>query len=127
MNRYIGKMGTGAVDAWKFLMAIEGTPTFLAEVGKSVRIDLGRYCNPSLNYTLSVDEHTRTALGLEADPVIKDGFLEIRCTKIGSGKMTLSASVGKDNETENGIGGMSYTRDISIASRPFATSNGGWL
>ena len=59
--------------------------------------------------------------------VIKDGFLEIRCTKIGSGKMTLSASVGKDNETENGIGGMSYTRDISIASRPFATSNGGWL
>ena len=127
MNRYIGKMGTGAVDAWKFLMAIEGTPTFLAEAGQTAKIDLSRYCSPSQTYTISVDDAARTALGLETDPVIKDGFLEIRCTKIGSGKMTLSASVGKDNEIENGIGGMSYTREISIASRPSATSNGGWL
>lgn len=127
MSRYYGKMGTGAVDAWKFLMAIEGTPTFLAEAGQTAKIDLSRYCSPSQAYTISVDDATRTALGLDTDPVIKDGFLEIRCTKIGSGKMTLSASVGKDNETENGIGGMSYTREISIASRPFATSNGGWL
>ena len=127
MNRYIGKMGTGAVDAWKFLMAIEGTPTFLAEAGQTAKIDLSRYCSPSQTYTISVDDATRTALGLETDPVIKDGFLEIRCTKIGSGKMTLSASVGKDNEIENGIGGMSYAREISIASRPSATSNGGWL
>ena len=127
MNRYIGKMGTGAVDAWKFLMAIEGTPTFLAEAGQTAKIDLSRYCSPSQTYTISVDDAARTALGLETDPVIKDGFLEIRCTKIGSGKMTLSASVGKDNEIENGIGGMSYAREISIASRPSATSNGGWL
>ena len=127
MNRYIGKMGTGAVDAWKFLMAIEGTPTFLAEAGQTAKIDLSRYCSPSQTYTISVDDAARTALGLETDPVIKDGFLEIRCTEIGSGKMTLSASVGKDNEIENGIGGMSYTREISIASRPSATSNGGWL
>ena len=127
MNRYIGKMGTGAVDAWKFLMAIEGTPTFLAEAGQTAKIDLSRYCSPSQTYTISVDDAARTALGLETDPVIKNGFLEIRCTEIGSGKMTLSASVGKDNEIENGIGGMSYTREISIASRPSATSNGGWL
>ena len=127
MSQYIGKMGTGAIDAWKFLMAIEGTPTFLAEVGQTVKIDLSRYCNPSQDYTLSVDDAARTALGLETDPVIRNGFLEILCTKTGSGKMTLSTSVGKDNEIENGIGGMSYTREISIASRPFATTNGGWL
>ena len=30
-------------------------------------------------------------------------------------------------EKEDGIGGMSYSREISIISRPFATQNGGWL
>ena len=49
----------------------------------------------------------------------------LRC--IGSGKITLSASVGKDPNLEDGIGGMAYTREISIISRPFATDNGGWL
>ena len=29
-----GKMGVGAVDAWKFLMALEGTPTYLTSPGK---------------------------------------------------------------------------------------------
>jgi hypothetical protein len=28
---------------------------------------------------------------------------------------------------ENGIGEMTYSREISIVSRPFATDNGGWL
>ena len=127
MSKYIGQMGTGAVDAWKFLMAIEGTPTFLAKAGDVVHIDLSNYCNPALTYEISVDDASRQSLGLEADPVIKDGHLEICCKNIGAGKLTLKASVGKDESLEGGIGGMAYTREISIASRPFATSNGGWL
>lgn len=127
MNRYKGQMGTGAVDAWKFLMAIEGTPTLLAEVGKKMSIDISRYCNPLDNYTISVDEATKTALGLSSDPVIRNGRLEIECTKIGSGKITLGGAVGKDAEKEDGIGEMAYSRTLSIASRPFATENGGWL
>ena len=127
MSKYIGQMGTGAVDAWKFLMAIEGTPTFLAKAGDVVHIDLSNYCNPALTYEISVDDASRQSLGLEADHVIKDGHLEICCKNIGAGKLTLKASVGKDANLEGGIGGMAYTREISIASRPFATSNGGWL
>ena len=127
MSKYIGQMGTGAVDAWKFLMAIEGTPTFLAKAGDVVHIDLSNYCNPALTYEISVDDASRQSLGLEADPVIKDGHLEICCKNIGAGKLTLKASVGKDANLEGGIGGMAYTREISLASRPFATSNGGWL
>ena len=127
LGRYQGKMGTGAVDAWKFLMAIEGTPTLLAQAGKKVSIDISRYCNPLDDYTVSVDEAARTSLGLVSDPVIRNGRLEIECSKIGSGKITLSGKVGKDPEKEDGIGDMGYSRELSIASRPFATANGGWL
>lgn len=127
LGRYKGNMGTGAVDAWKFLMAIEGTPTVLTQAGKKMNIDISRYCNPYDEYTVTVDAATRTALGLSSDPVIINGKLEIECSKVGSGKITLSGAVGKDASKENGIGEMSYSREISIASRPFATNNGGWL
>ena len=127
LDKYQGKMGTGAVDAWKFLMAIEGTPTLLAQAGKKMSIDISRYCNPSDDYTVTVDAATKSALGLDSDPVIRNGKLEITCSKIGSGKITLSGAVGKDTEIEGGIGEMSYSRTLSIASRPFATNNGGWL
>lgn len=127
MDRYKGKMGTGAVDAWKFLMAIEGTPSFMAKVGEKVKIDLSEYCNPYNTYTVSIDEQSRTSLGLAGDPVISNGLLEIECTKIGAGKIVLTSSVGKDPDREDGIGGMDYSREISVVSRPFATENGGWL
>ena len=127
LDKYKGNMGTGAVDAWKFLMAIEGTPTLLAQAGKKMSIDVSRYVNPSEAYTISVDEATKNALGLASDPVLKNGKLEIECSKVGSGKIVLSGAVGKDKEKEGGIGEMAYSRTLSIASRPFATNNGGLL
>lgn len=127
LEQYKGQMGTGAVNAWRFLMAIEGTPSVMVEVGEKTSIDLSRYCSPSATYSIDIDEASSTSLGLTGAPVIKDGFLEVECTKVGAGKITLSSSVGKDPEKEDGIGGMSYSREISIISRPFATQNGGWL
>lgn len=127
LDRYYGKMGTGALDAWKFLMAIEGTPSFMAKSGETVKIDLSEYCNPYDEYQISIDQASRESLGLTSDPVIKNGYLEIQCNKIGAGKITLSSSVGKDTEIENGIGGIDYSREISVISRPFAANNGGWL
>ena len=127
MGRFKGKMGTGAVDAWKFLMAIEGTPSILVKAGSKEAVDLSQYCNLYDSYTINIDEASRNSLGLTSDPVIKDGRLEIECTKIGAGKITLSSAVGKDPEKENGIGEMAYSREISIVSRPYAAKNGGWL
>ena len=127
LGRYKGQMGTGAVDAWKFLMAIEGTPTILVQAGRKMNMDISRYINGSDNYTITVDDATKAALGLASDPVIRNGKLEIECSKVGSGKIVLSGNVGKDPDKENGIGEMSYSRTLSIASRPFATNNGGWL
>ncbi len=124
---YRDNMGTGLVDAWKFLMAIEGTPSVIVKAGAKSAIDLADYCNPSDSYEITVDEATKASLGLTADPVTRNGRLEIECGKVGAGKITLSAAVGKDNNMENGIGSMAYSREISIVSREFATDNGGWL
>lgn len=127
LGQYKGKMGTGAVDAWKFLMAIEGTPSVMVEAGKAVQIDLTDYCSGTGDYKISIDEASRKSLGLASDPVIRNGKIELTCSSIGSGRITISSAVGKDTEMENGIGEMEYSRVISIVSRPFATNNGGWL
>jgi hypothetical protein len=76
---------------------------------------------------LNIDESSKTSLGITQDPAISNGILEITCSKTGAGKVTICGEVGKDHEKENGIGGMGYSREISIVSRPFATRNGGWL
>lgn len=127
LSRYKGQMGTGAVDAWKFLMAIEGTPSIMVQAGKAMKMDVSRYVNPGTEYEVIVSQDTRTALGIEGDPVIRGGKLEITCTKTGSGKIRLTGAVGKDTGTEGGIGEMAYSRELSIVSRPFASNAGGWL
>ncbi len=124
---YKNNMGTGLVDAWKFLMSIEGTPSVIVKAGAKSTVDLADYCNPFDTYEINVDEASKASLGLTGTPAIKDGKLEIECSKVGAGKIVLNAAIGKDTNMENGIGSMAYSREISIVSREFATSNGGWL
>ena len=130
MEVYKGNMGVGAVDAWKFLMAIEGTPTKMVKAGEMSIVDLSDFLGGSaetISYVIEMDQASKDALGVIADPVIKNGKLEITCTKIGAGKIRFSSAVGKDNSMENGINDMEFSRELSIASRPYAASNGGWL
>lgn len=131
LGKYKGKMGTGAVDAWQLLMAIEGTPSVMTAVNRSISIDLDEYFGEGvashLGVTAVIDEASRRSLGIDADPQIKDGKMTLTCKAVGAGKITIQSSVGKDAETEGGIGSMEFSREISIVSRPFATDNGGWL
>lgn len=131
LSQYKGQLGTGAIDAWKFLMAIEGTPSVMAAVGETVRIDLDSYLGEGFagrsEVTVTVDGQTRQSLGLESDPVVRNGKLEITCTRVGAGKITVASSVGKDSAIENGIGGVGFSREISVIARPYVTENGGWL
>ena len=131
LSKYKGKMGTGAVDAWQFLMAIEGTPSVMVEAGSNAKIDLDGYMGESVaerfDLVVDIDAASRKALGIEADPVVRNGKLEVFCKAVGSGKITISSSVGKDTGMADGIGSMAFSREISIVSRPFATGNGGWL
>ena len=125
-----GQMGTGAVDAYRFLTAIEGIPSVLVKTGEKLSIDLSDYLGGTaghFDYKVSVDPKVKESLGLTADPVIRGGRLEMTCTKVGGGRIVLSSSVGKDSSREDGIGGLDFSREVSVISRPFASDCGGWL
>ena len=132
LGKYMKKMGTGSIDAWIFMMKIEGVPCLTAEMGKNGWVDVSEYFGTSsknLTYlSVEVSDKDREALGLAADPYMEYGRLYIHPTKMGSGKVTIKAVgggtvVGGDDV----VGGMEITQEVSIISRPFKVNNGGWL
>lgn len=127
---YKGKMGAGAVNAWQFLMALDGVPVIVVKKGEETTVDLADYIGSTtgnFNFKMSIDDASKSALGLTSDPVVTDGKLKMTCTKTGAGKIRFTASVGKDTDREDGITGLDFTKEISIVSRTYAASNGGWL
>ena len=136
---YKEKMGTGAIDAWKMLMAVEGTPTLTVKVlsasdkakGYSLESYFGGSASDLFYLDLECDNATKEALGLEDEPELRNGKLRIKPTKAGSGKIVIRAIAGYDpNEKvdgESNIGGMEIKRTISIMSRGVVSDNGGWL
>jgi hypothetical protein len=77
---------------------------------------------------VDVSSAVSASLGLENAPVVENGMLKFICTKAGSGKITVRAIAGGDKlGGGDSIGGMEFSREISIVSRPFTTKNGGWL
>ena len=129
---YYGLMGTGSVDAWKFLMQIEGTPSAVVKSGSQTDIPLADYFGghaADLTYLgIEISPAAKESLGIDTDPVLANGSLKITCTKVGSGKITIKAIAGGDIlGGGDSIGGMEISKEISVISRPFATNNGGWL
>lgn len=120
LSWYVGKMGTGAVDAWKLLMNIEGTPSYQVAVGQST-IDLtdvlGAPAAVLKNFSVEMDDDTRSSLGVTGELTVDGSRLSVSCTKTGSGYLTIHA------ESE----GMPVTRKISVICRPVVSGNGGWL
>jgi subtilisin family serine protease len=122
-----GKMGTGAVDAWQFLMALEGTPTYLTSPGKTLTINVAECIGETAatcGYTLDVSKETQDALGLNTWGIgTGNGNIELHCTKVGAGKIRFKSSIGGWEE----ISGLDFYKEISIVSRPSVADNGGWL
>ncbi len=128
-------MGTGAIDAWRLLMQIEGTPSLTVQKGADAKIALDQYFGPvasSLTYTkVTVSDEARATLGIVGDPYVKYGRLFIRCENEGSAKISVSAIAGGSEIAGQGsatMGGTEFTREVAILSRPAGVSeNGGWL
>ncbi len=132
LAKFYHKLGTGSIDTWLLMMQIEGIPSLIAETGKNQWMDLSKYfgtASASLTYIgVEVSDSDRKVLGLVQDPYIKYGRLYIHPTKMGSAKFTIKA-VGGGDEIGGGdkVGGMEVSQDVSVISRPFKSSNGGWL
>ena len=152
MAPYYHNMGTGSIDAWRLMMKIEGTPSSTLQLGKKQWVDLSSTfgtASVSLSYLkVDVPEQTVQDLGLQtiagtsqkAYPCVPEGDcyayiqfgrLYIHPTKIGSGKIAITAVGGGSHVGggDNPPGGMELEQDLSIIVRDTDGGNGtgGWL
>ena len=126
------QMGTGAIDTWKFLMNLEGTPNIVAKVGEESKVSLVPCFGgaaPNLTYTkIEISDDARQTLGIEGEPYINNGRLFVKCTKYGSAKISITAIAGGDTAATDAVmGGTEFTREVSLLSRDSIAENGGWL
>ena len=149
-SAYQYNMGTGAIDAWKLMMNIEGTPCLSVKVGLEKGYNLDAFFGEGSEYmtyeSVEIDRESMAAIGIKRKPYIKNGRLIINPCKVGSGKITIKAIAGGNNvagsvqgdmtgngdivtipNSNGGMGGMYITREISIISRGASSENGGWL
>ena len=152
MAPYYHQMGTGAIDAWRLMMHIEGLPTLTSGIGRQQWIDLTSAfgtASVSLTYlSIKVPEETAASMGLqkiaptntEKYPAVVDengyayvqfGRLYVHPMAVGSGKITINAVGGGDHVGggNNPPGGMILTQDVSLIARDTDGGNGtgGWL
>lgn len=154
MAPFYHQMGTGAIDAWRLMMHIEGTNSLTAATGKKQWIDLsGEFGSSSTSLTylaVEVPQSTVDALGLQeltpsktsgvnGTPVPETkcyayeqfGRLYIHPTKVGSGKISIRVVGGGDHlgGGDNPPGGYEVNREVSIIARQGGGGNGtgGWL
>ena len=152
MAPYYHQMGTGAIDAWRLMMHVEGLPTLTSQTGRQQWIDLTSSfgtASVSLTYLgVEVPQATVDALGLQkiaptnteeypaaVDPngyaFVQFGRLYVYPTKIGSGKLSVSAVGGGDHigGGDNPPGGMELVQTVSLIAREAdgGNGNGGWL
>ena len=132
LKPYKKRMGTGAIDAWKLLMQIEGTPSVMVKTGQTCSVRLSEYFGEAygdLTYLrVEYEDDAKVALGLASTPKVKNGIMDIVCMKNGSAKIKVFAIAGGGQVGGgNNIGGTEISREISIISRGVYSENGGWF
>ena len=130
LEDYVGKMGTGLIDAYKLLMQVEGTPCVTVTAGKEEAIALTSIFGGSaqtLTYTgVSMSDADMQRLGLQKKPEMVNGKLVLTCTNQGTARITVKAIGGGTSlGSTEATGGKEITKEFSIVSRE--SSNGRWL
>lgn len=128
-SRFRGLMGTGYIDAFQVLMNVRGITCIPVSPGGQTQIDIRKYIgdgSPQITVTgVAISEDARESLGISSDPVLFGGNILVRCSKTGSGIMTVSFRAGTDSG--NGISGMTVTKEFALIARTSHSENGGWL
>ncbi len=131
LEPYAGKLGSGYIDAHLMLMQMDSTPCLYLESGAQMVLSLNDYFgdgSKDLTYKVcDASADVRTSLGIQTLKV-EDGMLTIKCTKSGSGRITVGAIVGGVIEGGNDVmGGMLVEREFEVVVRGKKADNGGWL
>jgi hypothetical protein len=132
LSQYVGKLGSGYIDAHRLLMQIENTPCLYVKTGSSAQLSLDEFFGASskdLTYQgVELSDAACSALGISTTPTISNGMLNIKCTKSGVGRIKVTAIVGGSTVGGgNNMGGMLVEREIEVVARGSVAANGGWL
>ncbi|MCH5335115.1 MAG: S8 family serine peptidase [Alistipes sp.] len=135
-NDYRGEMGTGAIDAFRLLMQVEGTPCITLARGAEQRIALQEHFGGGSDNLTYIEEGTGSGaspletfgaemsaedmqkLGVAENPRISNGRLVIRCANAGCAKIKIRAIAGgKRVGTGEWIGGIPVVKEIALVVR----------
>lgn len=131
MSVYAGRLGSGYIDAHRLLMQVEGTPCLYFSAGIESELPLSVHFgggSERLTFTdVTADEEANEALGIESLSVEK-GLLKVRCSKTGTGRVTVTAIIGGTSVGGgDSMGGMEVKREFMLVVRKNTAENGGWL
>ena len=127
---YIGKLGSGYIDAHLLLMQMDNTPVLYAMAGEDKEQSLDVYFGDGAKDLLfkecNASNNVRTDLGIETLK-IENGVLKFKATKAGSGRISVKAIVGGDHVGGSFIGGTYVEREFEVVVRGSVAATGGWL
>lgn len=120
MASYRNKMGGGVVDAFRMLMAIEGTPMVTVTHNQECTLPLqslfgGEALTTRFEVEVVEDKEAADEIGLSYS--VAGNEIKVLCGKIGSSRLTLKCQIG---DTE-------VSRTLAVICREQNASNGGWL
>lgn len=132
LSQYVGKLGSGYIDAHRLMMQVEDTPCLYVKTGSNAQLSLDEFFgeqSKDLTYQgVELSDAARTSLGITTTPTISNGVLNIKCTKSGVGRIKVTAIVGGSTVGGgNNMGGMLVEREVEIVARGSVATNGGWL
>ncbi len=132
-EKYRGKMGTGRIDAFKFLMNIEGITCIPVTRGARCIIDVNKYMgdgNTNIKLLkLNISSADMKSLGMSSEPqYLESNAFSVRCKNTGSAIVTVEMIAGGNTQgTANSVGGKVFTKKFALVVRDNFASNGGWL
>ena len=128
---YKGMLGNGYIDAYKFLLKIDGTPCKVIKVGEESEIDLSLYFGEGISHAqfskTEYSEEEAASVGFSSAGY-SDGKLKVTCTK--SGVITLSVTMlvgGGSLSNSSQPYPTEVTRTFVVIAKEGVNTNGGWL
>ena len=132
-SKYLGKMGTGRIDAFRMLMNVEGIACIPVVKGEDrFKIDMNEYLaegEAALKVTdFVISDKDKKRLGVTYTRVGANNQITITCSNAGSAIVSVKMIAGGDKVgTNDNPGGMEITKQFALIVREGFSSNGGWM
>ncbi len=132
-SKYLGKMGTGRIDAFRMLMNVEGITCIPVQKGtERFKIEMSNYLangEAKLKVTdFIISDKDKKKLGITFTRIGSNNLITITCNNVGSAIVSVKMIAGGDKVgTNDNPGGMEITKQFALIVRDGFTTNGGWM